>query len=146
MPELVGGLIHLKVGPDEKDNSDFGVLMRMIRDEADLSRTVAAMLVGISPEYLRLIENGERVPAAGTARIMLHEYGVPYEITIEDGKHTIIFRDRFVEFTSRIQEARQRKDQGGYDQTRDALIGRIVRLLDTVDDKVLDRVLETLLP
>src|SRR4051794_1178631 len=98
--------IELTVGPDQEDNAAFGLILRSLRDEADLSRATAAMYTELSVEYLRLLEKGLRAPAAGTMRRILAAYKVPCEVRSIDNQYVIIFRGYKVHFTSRIQEGR----------------------------------------
>lgn len=136
--------IELTVGPEEEDNAAFGFLLRSLRDEADLSRAEAAMYVGLSVEYIRLMEKGLRVPAAGTMRLILNVYKVPCEVRSIDNKYVLIFRDYKVHFTSRIQESRRRSVEEEVLVNRDKMIGRIFRLMVTSDDETLEQVYELL--
>ena len=136
--------IELTVGPDQKDNGEFGVLLRSLRDEADLSRAEAAMRIGLSVEYLRLMEKGLRAPAAGTMRLILSEYEVPCEVRSIDNKYVLIFRDHKVHFTSRIQEGRNHVPEDEIMINRDKMIGRIFRLMITSDDATLEQIYELL--
>lgn len=77
---------------------------------------------------------------------MLNEYNVEFETTSVDDKYVLIFRGYRVEFTSRIQEARQTKVRlSVHAQSRHEMIGQIVALLTIVDDETLEKLKETLL-
>lgn len=140
--------IELTVGPDQEDNATFGLLLRSLRDEADLSRAEAAMRIGLSAEYIRLMEKGLRVPAAGTMRLILSEYEVPCEIRSIDNQYVIMFRTYKIHFTSRIQESRRSRDSHLEKEilvNRDKMIGRIFRLMITTDDQTLEEIHELLI-
>ena len=68
------------VGRGEPDNSHFGKLLEDLRWKAGLSRADAATRLGLSPEYLRLIEAGKRTPALGQMRNLLDAYGAEGEV------------------------------------------------------------------
>ena len=68
------------VGPGEPDNSRFGELLEGLRWKAGLSRADAAAKLGLSSEYLRLIEVGKRTPALGQMRNLLDAYGAEGEV------------------------------------------------------------------
>lgn len=136
-------MTKLVVGPGEEDNVEFGKMMEGFRIDARyMRRSLAAEDLGLSSEYIRLIERGKRVPAAGIMPRMLELYGVEFEPI-----HTrlILVNDIHVEFTSRILEARgtapARSEQVAQWQKRKAQkIGRLVELLMLVDDEMLDAV------
>src|SRR4051794_36452633 len=109
------GYVDMVVGPGESDNRRFGELLADLRRHAGLSRADAATKLGLSAEYLRLIEAGRRTPALGQMRAVLDAYGA--EGAVEqvmpggDRPDLVVFppgRDEpeFVEFKSRIREAR----------------------------------------
>lgn len=126
---------HLMVGPDESDNAQFGVILRQFRTEAQLSRSQAANILGFSSEYLRLIERGKRTPALGSMGTIMSTYHVDHDI----GAGYLKFGDFFVEFTSRIQEARGKPIDTSI-ENRDMKIGQIVRLLAIADNAALHEV------
>src|SRR4051794_38552314 len=158
--------VDLVVGPGQKHNSRFGELLESLRWKAGLSRADAAAILGLSSEYLRLIEVGKRTPALGQMRNLLDVYGAQGEVeTIsregyrqdlavfdpldDDGEPPIV-----VEFTSRIREARRRALGGPADEdenwqeatderpaeSRAAEIGLVVSLLTRADDNTLRKV------
>lgn len=134
---------RMKVGPGQADNVRFGILLRRLRDAAKFTRAEACSAVGISNEFLRLIEKGKRTPAAGTARIMLQEYGVPFDVRSTNNKYVIETQGYLVEFTSRIQESRSTSTEElrkVIDISRNERLGRIVRHLITADDDTLDMI------
>ena len=161
--------VDLVVGPGEPDNSRFGELLERLRWKAGLSRADAAAKLGLSSEYLRLIEVGKRTPALGQMRNLLDAYGAEGEVerispqgyrqdllvfdplTGDDGDPVI------VEFTSRIREARRRALGGPADredwqqatyerptERRAAEIGLVVSLLTRADANTLRQVRELL--
>jgi transcriptional regulator with XRE-family HTH domain len=148
------------VGPGEPDNSRFGELLESLRWKAGLSRADAAAKLGLSSEYLRLIEVGKRSPALGQMRNLLDAYGANGEVEriSPDGyRQDLLIVDplngdpRLVEFTSRIREARRRALGGPVDENEDrqpatyerpaggraAEIGLVVSLLTRADDNTL---------
>jgi transcriptional regulator with XRE-family HTH domain len=125
--------ISLTVGPNEIDNLKFGGILHSFRMNSQLSKPKAAERIGVSPEYVRLMERGKRTPALGTLLKILDIYGVLYE---RNGSHVVIDGNVSVEFTSRIKAGRHRLP----DLTRDALIGQIVRSLVTADDDTLKKI------
>src|SRR3954453_16553966 len=68
------------VGPGERHNPRFGKLLEDLRWKAGLSRADAAAKLGLSSEYLRLIELGKRTPALGQMRNLLDAYGAEGEV------------------------------------------------------------------
>lgn len=108
--------IDMLVGPGQTvDNRRFGALLARLREDAGLSRSDASAELGLSSEYLRLIENGKRTPALGNMRNFLDVYqarGVVRSLQPGgDRPDLLIFPPdemdpTIVEFTSRIREAR----------------------------------------
>lgn len=151
------------VGPGEPDNSRFGELLERLRSKAGLSRADGAAKLGLSSEYLRLIEVGKRTPALGQMRNLLDAYvaeGEVEKISPQGYRQDLLVVDPLngdpvtVEFKSRIREAR-RKALGGPadddenrqhatyerpDESRAAEIGRVVSLLTRADDNTLRKV------
>jgi DNA-binding XRE family transcriptional regulator len=149
------------VGPDEADNRRFGRLLESLRWKARLSRAEAAQKIGLSSEYLRLIEVGKRAPALGQMRKVLDVYGADGEVEKvypEGYRQDLIVLDPLngepvvVEFTSRIREARRKALGGPPDEDehtsqtdgRTTEIGRVVLLLTRADDDTLKKVRELL--
>jgi transcriptional regulator with XRE-family HTH domain len=133
----MSNLIRLVVGPGESDNVQFGIILRRYRINANLSRAAAAQRFGFSSEFLRLIENGKRTPAAGNMRRILDTYGIPYTTSITSADRTLwIFDGVSVEFVSRIQEARNHDPVLDHIE-RNTRIVQILRLLPSADDKTL---------
>lgn len=93
-----------KVGPYEEweNNKSFGELLAYWRQMKNISRKEAARRLDLSPEYVRLIEHGLRIPAEGHMHHILDLYEVEY--TRVDGRW-VVGTNAF-EFTSRIKEAR----------------------------------------
>jgi transcriptional regulator with XRE-family HTH domain len=158
-------VVDLVVGPGESDNSRFGELLERLRWKAGLSRTDAAAKLGLSSEYLRLIEAGKRTPALGQMRKLLFAYdakGVVGEISPQGYRQDLAVFDPLdadgrpvlVEFTSRIREARRTTLGGPADEDADwqqtayerpaenraAEIGLVVSLLARADDNTLRQV------
>jgi transcriptional regulator with XRE-family HTH domain len=134
-------MTKLLVGPGEEDNVQFGNMMARFRTAAKFTRAEAGKAFGFTSEYIRLIERGKRVPAAGNMRRILNVYGVDCE-EIEPG--LIILGDFSIEFTSRILEPR------GFAPIRSAKpkivskrrakkIGKIVECLLQKDDETIDK-------
>lgn len=109
--------VDLVVGPgQDKDNRKFGELLARIRQHAGRTRVEAAAELGLSAEYLRLIELGRRTPALGQMEkflkayqaegdvMKLHPNGTRPDLLISDmyNKEPVV-----VEFKSRIREARR---------------------------------------
>jgi transcriptional regulator with XRE-family HTH domain len=130
--------IALIVGPNEVGNIRFGEIIHSFRINSQLSKSKAAECIGVSSEYVRLMERGERTPALGTLLKILDIYGVSYE---QNGSQVIIDGNISIEFTSRIKKARHSLP----DLTRNELIGQIVRSLVTVDDNTLRKIHSKLL-
>jgi hypothetical protein len=116
--------VDLVVGPGlESDNRRFGKLLERLRRRAGLSCADAAAKLGLSAEYLRLIEVGMRTPALGQMRKFLATYGADGEVEKvmpggdrpdlvvfdpldgDDGDPVLV--EFNVEFKSRIREARR---------------------------------------
>jgi transcriptional regulator with XRE-family HTH domain len=131
-------LKQIIVGPDQKDNHVFSRLMTIYRNRHHFSRAKVAKDVGVSSEYVRLIEQGYRIPAMEMVAKFLEVYSVPYTI----GESRLLFDDYSVEFTSRIKSSRKSKDESLF--TRDEVIGSIVRLLVTTDDVTLKQIYSVL--
>ena len=160
--------VDLVVGPGEPDNSRFGELLERLRRKAGLSRADAAAKLGLSSEYLRLIEVGKRTPALGQMRNLLGAYGAEGDverISPEGYRQDLLVFDPLdgddgdpviIEFriTSRIREARRRALGGPADEDEDwqqatyerpaesraAEIGLVVSLLTRADDNTLRKV------
>src|SRR5688572_15647507 len=82
------------VGPGESDNGPFGELLEALRWKAGLSRGDAATKLGLSSEYLRLIETGKRAPALGQMRKLLDAYGAEGEVQRRSGyRHDLVIFD-----------------------------------------------------
>jgi transcriptional regulator with XRE-family HTH domain len=130
----------LIVGPNEPDNEKFGQLLQKFRTDNQLSRSEAASSIGVTSEYLRLIERGKRAPALGMATKILNFYGVSHTVS----NHQIFFGNISisVEFTSRIKESRRRPK---VEMTRNELMGEIVSLLSVADDKTVEKIHSNLL-
>jgi transcriptional regulator with XRE-family HTH domain len=109
--------LDLIVGPGlESDNRRFGELLERLRRQARLSRADAAVKLGLSAEYLRLIEVGKRTPALGHMQNFLDAYGADAEVerVMPGGdRPDLVVIDPLngdpviVEFKSRIREARR---------------------------------------
>jgi DNA-binding XRE family transcriptional regulator len=152
------------VGPGAPNNGEFGGLLERLRWKAGLSRADAAATLGLSSEYLRLIEVGKRTPALGQMRNLLDAYGARGDVQRREGyRHDLVIFDPlkgddgdpvFVEFKSRIREARRRALGGPADEDEDrqhatherpdesraAEIGLVVSLLTRADDNTLRKV------
>lgn len=149
-----------RVGPGEPGNSRFGELLERLRWKAGLSRADAAAKLGLSSEYLRLIEVGKRTPALGQMRNLLDAYDAEGEvewISPEGHRQDLVIIDPLdgdpvvVEFKSRIREARRKALGGPADEDderqhatyerptggRAAEIGVVVSLLTRADDNTL---------
>lgn len=132
-------MIHLTVGPNhQEDNEKFGVLLREFREAVHYSRADVSRRVDISSEYVRLFENGKRVPALGIIRKMLLQYEVPYSNV--DEREIIIDNRIVVNSTSRILNAHVTKSQLEK-QTRNETLGQVMTLLTQADDDVVKSVL-----
>jgi transcriptional regulator with XRE-family HTH domain len=125
----------LTVGPNKPDNVKFGEILHNFRNNVRLSRSEVASRLELSSEYIRLIERGERPPPLGTAIKLLAAYELPFDVDIKRSR--IIFETTSVEFTSRIKEARHNH------QSRNEMIGEIVKLLLTADNDTLKEILDS---
>jgi DNA-binding XRE family transcriptional regulator len=172
MPEVVDMEV-MEVGPGQSsDNPRFGRFLADLREHAGLSRADAATTLGVSAEYLRLIELGRRTPALGQMRSFLDVYGADGEVgKLQPGgdRPDLIALDPLsgdpvvVEFKSRIREARGSKQhsqrslvsrQGdpdspklahdGPSMDRAADLGFVVSLLACADDSTIRKVRELL--
>jgi transcriptional regulator with XRE-family HTH domain len=132
--------IFLTVGPNQIDNLSFGEIIHSFRLNSQLSKPKAAERIGVSSEYIRLIERGERTPALGTVLKILDIYGVSYEQ--KPKSQVVIDGNISVTFTSRIKEARHSLPKH---QTRNELIGQIVSYLSIADDDTLRKIHSKLL-
>lgn len=130
-------MITLTVGPDESGNTKFGEILQNFRMRNRLSRAEAADRIGVSGEYIRLMERGERTPALGTMLKMLDIYEVPCDLI---NKSQVTFSDVSVTFTSRIKEARHHFPK----LTHNELIGQIVMSLVLADEKTVKKVYKIL--
>jgi transcriptional regulator with XRE-family HTH domain len=152
------------VGPGEGGNAEFGALLEKLRKLAGLSRADAAAKLGLSAEYLRLIEAGKRTPALGQMPRFLDAYGAEGDVEVPqpDGScmDLLVFLRPdddpiFVEFRSRIREARRRgrRNLGGdmgwqgpaesgelVDERHAAELGAVVSLLTSADTGLLRRI------
>ena len=138
-----------------------------------MTRADAAAKLGLSSEYLRLIEVGKRTPALGQIPNFMDAYGANAEVErVQPGgdQPDLIVIDPLndepvlVEFTSRIREARRialggppdevdgQEDQdepkrwahGRKSATRAAELGVVVSLLTRADDGTLRKIREML--
>ena len=109
--------VDMVVGPGlAADNQRFGQLLARLREHAGVSRADAAEALGVTSEYLRLIERGKRTPALGQMRSFIDAYRANGEVgKLQPGGDTpdLIILDPLdgepviVEFKSRIREARR---------------------------------------
>lgn len=109
--------VDLVVGPGrDKDNRTFGELLARIRQHAGRTRVEAAAELGLSAEYLRLIELGRRTPALGQMEKFLKAYqaeGDVMKLHPDGTRPDLLIFDMYnkepvvVEFESRIREARR---------------------------------------
>lgn len=164
--------VDLVVGPGmTEDNRRFGELLERLRWKSGLSRADAANKLGLSAEYLRLIEAGRRTPALGQMRNFLSVYdatGDVERITPDGYRQDLLIFDPLqgddgdpylIEFKSRIREARRRalggppdeEDADELDQEsaqpsakRAAELGAVVSLLTRADDALLQKVRQLL--
>jgi transcriptional regulator with XRE-family HTH domain len=166
--------IDMVVGPGRaSDNRRFGALLADLREHAGLSRADAAATLGVSVEYLRLIELGRRTPALGQMRGVLDAYHAEGEVgRLQPGgdRPDLIVLDPLsdepvvVEFRSRIREARRRalgappdlahwQDDPDFQESvhespsasRAAQLGFVVSLLARADDSTLQKVHDLLI-
>lgn len=161
------------VGPGmSSGNRRFGALLARVREHAGLSRADAAATLGVSAEYLRLIELGRRTPALGQMRSFLNAYHANGEVgLLQPGgdRPDLILMDPLddepvlVEFKSRIREARRstvssprgvadqqkdldflKPDHAGPSASRAADLGFVVSLLARADDSTIRKVRDLL--
>lgn len=110
-------VVDLVVGPGRnEDNRIFGELLARIRQHAGRTRAETAAELGLSAEYLRLIELGRRTPALGQMKRFLEAYqadGGVMELQPDGTRPDLLIFDMYnrdpliVEFESRIREARR---------------------------------------
>jgi transcriptional regulator with XRE-family HTH domain len=124
--------IILTVGPEEADNPAFGHILLSFRTRMNLTRSEAASRIGVTSEYVRMIEKGERSPALGMALKILDAYEVPW--TLDESQ--VYFENVSAEFSGRIKEARGHFS----DLNRNELIGQMVKFLVDADDDALKRI------
>ena len=129
-------MIHLTVGPNQEDNEKFGGLLHHFRDAVGYSRAEAAQRLGLSSEYVRMLERGERTAPIGRVRDILNHYEVDF---VMDVRKMVINDEVEVEFTSRILEARNREHPRQL-RNRAETLGEILALLIEADDELLDTV------
>lgn len=122
--------VTMAVGPGQEDNPIFGQYLNDLRISKKISRAEASRRLGVSLEYIRLIERGERTPALSTAAKLFDIYGVPYIFS----RSQIVLANTSITFTSRIKESRSSIIAP---PNRNELIGQIVRLLVLADDDTL---------
>lgn len=73
--------VDMVVGPGRSsDNRRFGGVLAALRERVGLSRADAAAALGVSAEYLRLIEHGRRTPALKQMRRFLDVYAAEGEV------------------------------------------------------------------
>jgi transcriptional regulator with XRE-family HTH domain len=131
--------IALTIGPNQIDNLSFGRILAVFRIKNNLTKPKAAERIGVSSEYIRLMERGERTPALGTVLKILDIYGVSYE---RKPKFQVVIDGNIsVKFTSRIKEARYSLPN----LTRNELIVQIVSSLSIADDDTLRKIHSKLL-
>ena len=120
---------NLVVGPGEADNEHFGEILERLRKRAGLSRMEAAKAIGVTSEYIRLIERGKRTPAAGQMPKIMGAYGIHGDAAF--------FGERSVTVDGHgVQRA---VDAGAVER-----IGRVVRLLVTADPSVIEQIYKIL--
>ena len=160
--------IDMVVGPDrDNDNRRFGQMLADYRQEAGLSRDDAAAAMGISAEYLRLVELGRRTPAMGQMHAFLEVYGIEGAVgKLQPGgdrPDLILFphgadEPVTLDFASRIRGARRRgtltgrgsaSEPGAHspadiDENRAIELGRLVARLATADIETLRKIYELL--
>lgn len=164
----------LTVGPGRTlHNVRFGELLERLRWKSGMTRADAAAKLGLSSEYLRLIEVGKRTPALGQMPNFLGAYGANAEVEhVQPGgdQPDLIVIDPLndepvlVEFTSRIREARRialggpsdeedgqedqdkptRRSHGRPSASRAAELGMVVSLLTQADEGTLRKIREML--
>lgn len=131
---------HIVVGPREPDNKKFGAILEELRVKARFSRIEAAEVIGVTSEFIRLIEKGERIPAMASVSPLLTAYKIEHDI----GVRYVEFDRYSVEFTSRIQNSRYGKTSAIGKQVkkkRDEKMGQIIRLMVTASDSTLSDIL-----
>lgn len=170
-PHRDRGPVDWVVGPGAPHNRQFGQLLEGIRKHNGLSRADAAAELGLSAEYLRLIETGQRTPALGQMRVFLRAYRAEgaVEQELPDGtRPDLVLLDpvggeaNIVEFKSRIRRARrggrqdrdlhaesqgdteERWDDAGPSEGRAAELGAVVLLLTRADSNTLQRIRQLL--
>lgn len=132
-------VVALTVGPGEPDNEKFGSLLWEFRTKLSLSRVKVADHIGVSSEYVRMMEQGKRTPALWTAVKILEFYEVGYTVRVTHSQ--LFFNNISVKFTSRIKNARYSSPS-----TRDSisirsqLLGEIVEFLAVADDDILKKI------
>jgi transcriptional regulator with XRE-family HTH domain len=97
-------VIEWFVGPGENDNEAFGKWLRESRHRAGLTRAEAANKLDFTMEYIRLVEQGKRIPASDSMDRVFTAYEVVYE-KIESNLWRV--DNRTIMFTSSALEARQ---------------------------------------
>jgi transcriptional regulator with XRE-family HTH domain len=164
--------VDMVVGPGEtSDNVRFGRMLAELREHAELTRMDAAAALGVSAEYLRLIELGRRTPALGQMRSFLDAYqadGAVGSLQPAGDRQDLIFlppcsdEPVTVKFKSRIREAgrnavssapEEASRQKNLDQesvtahpstSHAAALGVVVSLLARADETTLLRVRDML--
>lgn len=164
--------VDMTVGPGSSDNRRFGELLADLREHAGLTRADAAARLGVSAEYLRLIELGRRTPALGQMRNFLDAYHADGDVRrLQPGGdrpdlivlHPLSDEPLRVEFKSRIRKARRRalgappsltdwQEDPDFQEwvhedpsaIRAAELGYVVSLLARADARTLRKVLELL--
>lgn len=106
--------------------------MMQLREMAGLSRSEVALRLGLTSEYIRLIERGFRIPAFGQMPRFFEMYGVSYMVEVEN--NVLLMNDLTIEFTSRIHNAR---NAASTQVNRNECIGQIVALMAVADDHTL---------
>lgn len=164
----------LTVGPGRTShNLRFGELLERLRWKSGMTRADAAARLGLSSEYLRLIEVGKRTPALGQMPNFMNAYGANAAVErVQPGgdQPDLIVIDPLnddpvlVEFTSRIREARRialggspdevdaqedqdepkRRAHGRPSASRAVELGVVVSLLTQADDGTLRKIREML--
>jgi transcriptional regulator with XRE-family HTH domain len=126
--------VHIIVGANKDASSELAAQLTRLRVSLGWSRPQAATNLGVSTEYVRLIETASQSPSMGIVMKMLKMYGVEFK-----AEHRYIRFEHFaVEFTSRILNARTPKGVAPIpqlsDPDRNTWVGRIVQLLVAADD------------
>lgn len=94
----------LTVGPGSDDNKEFGKWMLFFRNQKKMTRTKSGASIGVTSEYIRLMENGKRTPALYTAIKLLEVYGISYYLNTR--KSQLVVESMVFVFTSRIKNSR----------------------------------------